>query len=157
LIVPPNQQHSPVCPVPLERGASRSSRTLGAGCGGRGSGAGRATLPPSLKLRRTGTKPSSDLSGGWLRTAKSCGPDAPMLASSFRGAISAKATVAKEPGHRGEHEGNRKTIAQGRPGFSGEPVVTNSCALSIRTRGYGCGGHPAFPAPSVFSRATFNA
>jgi hypothetical protein len=24
-------------------------------------------------------------------------------------------TVAKEPGHRGEHEGNRKTIAQGKP------------------------------------------
>jgi hypothetical protein len=35
-----------------------------------------------------------------------------------------KATVAKEPGHRGEREGNRKTIAQGRPGISGEPVVT---------------------------------
>jgi hypothetical protein len=26
------------------------------------------------------------------------------------------ATVAKEPGHRGEHEGNRKTIARGKPG-----------------------------------------
>src|SRR4029077_2509013 len=25
------------------------------------------------------------------------------------------ATVAKEPGHRGEHEGNRKTIARGMP------------------------------------------
>ena len=24
-------------------------------------------------------------------------------------------TVAKEPGHRGEHEGNRKTIARGKP------------------------------------------
>jgi hypothetical protein len=29
------------------------------------------------------------------------------------------------------------------------PVVTNSCAFSIRTRGCGCNGHPAFPAPSV--------
>jgi hypothetical protein len=27
----------------------------------------------------------------------------------------ARVTVAKEPGHRGEHEGNRKTIAQGKP------------------------------------------
>jgi hypothetical protein len=27
-----------------------------------------------------------------------------------------EATVATKPGHRGEHEGNRKTIAQGRPG-----------------------------------------
>ncbi len=50
------------------------------------------------------------------RTAKSCGPDAPTLASSFAEAESAlpgldkpypQATVAKEPGHRGEHEVNR--------------------------------------------------
>jgi hypothetical protein len=27
-------------------------------------------------------------------------------------------TVAKEPGHRGEHEGSRKTIARGKPGVS---------------------------------------
>jgi hypothetical protein len=33
-------------------------------------------------------------------------------------------TVAKEPGRRGEHEISRKTIAQGRPDCSGEPVVT---------------------------------
>jgi hypothetical protein len=33
-------------------------------------------------------------------------------------------TVAKEPGHRGEHEVSVKTIAQGRSGVSGEPVVT---------------------------------
>jgi hypothetical protein len=25
-------------------------------------------------------------------------------------------TVANQPGHRGEHEGNRKTIARGMPG-----------------------------------------
>jgi hypothetical protein len=35
-----------------------------------------------------------------------------------------RATVAKEPGRRGEHEISVKTIAQGRPGISGEPVVT---------------------------------
>ena len=40
------------------------------------------------------------------RTAKSCGPDAPTLASSLAG-IACEATVAREPGHRGEHEGNR--------------------------------------------------
>jgi hypothetical protein len=49
------------------------------------------------------------------RTAKSCGPDTPTLVSSlaevFRGM-----TVAKKPGHRGEHEGSRKTIARGKPG-----------------------------------------
>jgi hypothetical protein len=38
-------------------------------------------------------------------TAKSCGPDAPTLESSRWS--NPPATVAKEPGHRGEHEGNR--------------------------------------------------
>ena len=49
------------------------------------------------------------------RTAKSCGSDAPGLASSLR--EEAQATVATKPGHRGEHEVSRKTIAQGRPGL----------------------------------------
>src|SRR2546429_996467 len=48
------------------------------------------------------------------RTAKSCGSDAPMLASSLR--EEAQATVSNKLGHRGEHEGNRKTIARGMPG-----------------------------------------
>src|SRR6202051_1464238 len=39
-----------------------------------------------------------------LRTAKSCGPDAPTLASSSRGASFLGATVANKPGHRGERE-----------------------------------------------------
>src|SRR5438552_2137660 len=46
-----------------KRGVSRSSRTLGAGCDGRGGVARRATTS---------------------RTAKPCGPDAPTLASSLR-------------------------------------------------------------------------
>jgi hypothetical protein len=37
-----------------------------------------------------------------LRTAKSCGPDAPTLASSWRSNL--QATVANKPGHRGERE-----------------------------------------------------
>jgi hypothetical protein len=41
-------------------------------------------------------------------------------------------TVANKPGHRGEHEGNRKTIAQGMPGVSGVTVVTNSRVFSTR-------------------------
>ena len=48
---------------PHKRGVSRSSRTLGAGCGGRGGVTRRMTRP---------------------RTAKPCGPDAPTLASSLR-------------------------------------------------------------------------
>jgi hypothetical protein len=63
-----------------------------------------------------------------MRTAKSCGPDAPTLASSSREASFLGATVARKPGHRGEREISRKTIAQGRPGDSGGPVVTNARA-----------------------------
>src|SRR6478752_10393608 len=56
------------------------------------------------------------------RTAKSCGSDAPMLASSLR--EEAQATVSNKPGHRGDHEVRRKTIARGCRVISGEPVVT---------------------------------
>ena len=51
------------------------------------------------------------------RTAKSCGPDAPTLASSLAEVLSAlpgsdktlirEATVAKQPGHRGEYDISR--------------------------------------------------
>jgi hypothetical protein len=41
------------------------------------------------------------------RTAKSCGPDAPTLASSSREASFLGATVANKPGHRGEREISR--------------------------------------------------
>src|SRR6266403_451733 len=60
-----------------------------------------------------------------MRTAKSCGSDAPMLASSLR--EEAQATVSNKPGHRGEREVSRKTIARGMPGETGVTVVTNSC------------------------------
>src|ERR1700716_2494355 len=58
-------------------------------------------------------------------------------------------TVTKKPDHRGEHEVSRKTIAQGRPECSGEPVVITLVCFLLCTRGCGCTGHPAFPAPSV--------
>src|SRR5258708_808469 len=57
---------------------------VGAGCDGRESGARRALLP---------------------RTAKSCGSGAPTLALSQW--YDPLMTVAKEPGHREELEGNR--------------------------------------------------
>jgi hypothetical protein len=90
--LPPSRAH--------KRGASRSSRTLGAGCGGRGS------------VRRAQMRAGRMM---LMRTAKSCGSDAPMLASSLREV--AQATVSNKPGHRGEREVSRKTIAQGRPGL----------------------------------------
>src|SRR5947209_933395 len=89
LTLTPNQRFSLRRLVLSERGVSRSSRTLGAGCGGRFGDARRAAF--------------------W-RTAKPCGPDDPTLASSFRGVTPANATVAKEPGHRGELGISRKPL-----------------------------------------------
>ena len=83
-----------------------------------------------------------------LRTAKPCGPDAPTLASSSRNYP--QATVAKEPGHRGEHGISVKTIAQGMPVDCGVPVVTMLVCFFIRTRGCGRIARPAFPAPFEF-------
>jgi hypothetical protein len=67
------------------RGAARDRHERGAGCGG------RFGAFDEWRIRRT---------------AKSCGPDAPTLASSLVEAIR-EATVANKPGHRGEYEGNR--------------------------------------------------
>src|SRR5260370_14519510 len=86
------------------------------------------------------------------RTAKSCRSDAPMLASSLR--EGAQATVSNKPGHRGEREVSRKTIAQGRPGLLRCTCGDYARVLCLfRTRGCGCIGHPAFPAPSVLRGA----
>jgi hypothetical protein len=68
------------------------------GCGGRGARDSRARA---------------------ARTAKSRGPGAPMLAPSFREESFPGVTVAKQPGHRGEREVSRQTIAQGKPDVSG--------------------------------------
>src|SRR5713101_4884916 len=58
-------------------------------------------------------------------------------------------TVAKQPGHRGEHEISRKTIACGNVGRF-RCTRCYSCAFYHYkcTRGRGCSGHPAFPTPS---------
>ncbi len=63
-----------------------------------------------------------------MRTAKPCGPDAPTLASSSRRRF-ARATVAKKPGHRGEHEVSRKTIAQGSAGVFRRTCGDSACVL----------------------------
>src|SRR5258706_13340443 len=64
-----------------------------------------------------------------MRTAKSCGSDAPGLASSLR--EDAQATVTTKPGHRGEREVSRKTIARGMPGETGVTVVTTLVCFFI--------------------------
>src|SRR5258706_5725247 len=86
------------------------------------------------------------------RTVKSCRSDAPMLASSLR--EEAQATVSNKPGHRGEREVSRKTIARGMPGLLRCTCGDYARVLYLfRTRGCGCIGRPAFPAPSVIREA----
>ena len=73
------------------------------------------------------------------RTAKSCGSDAPMPASSLR--EDAQATVSNKHGHRGEREVSRKTIAQGMPGRSGVTVVTTlGCLFPFGPEAAGASG-----------------
>jgi hypothetical protein len=40
-------------------------------------------------------------------------------------------TVTTKPDHRGEHEGNRKTIARGMPGETGVTVVTVTAGVAF--------------------------
>jgi hypothetical protein len=63
---------------------------------------------------------------------------------------------ARRPGPQGEHDISRKTIAWGMPDVSGASAVNTRVhtPTTKRTRGCGCIGHPAFPAPSYF-RGTF--
>src|ERR1700736_2060650 len=57
------------------------------------------------------------------------------------------ATVAKEPGHRGEREVSRKPSRRESRMFPVEPVVLPPCFFLHGT--HGCNRHPAFPAPSA--------
>src|SRR5229473_2646659 len=63
--------------------------------------------------------------------------------------VGSRATVAKEPGRRGEREISRKTIACGNAGRF-RCTRCYSCAFYHYkcTRGRGCNGRPAFPTPS---------
>jgi hypothetical protein len=76
-------------------------------------------------------------------TAKSCGPDAPTLASSWRRKL--QATVTNKPVTGESTKETVKTIARGMPGVSGVTVVTNSCAfytLRARLRAHQAPGIP---------------
>jgi hypothetical protein len=114
-----------------KRGASRSSRTLGAGCGGRVDDARRAAL---------------------TRTAKSCGPDAPTLASSFRGLFPRKRRWQKSPVTGESTKETVKTIAQGRPDCFGEPVVTMLVCFFISHARLRVHRAPGFPCALCFQR-----
>src|ERR1700724_3286485 len=94
-----------------------------------------------------------------LRTAKSCGPDAPTLASSFaefcrpNRAVTKRyprddgARRARSPG-RARHK-PLKPLRAGMPGVAGVLVVTRVLFTNTKCkRGRGCNGNPAFPTPS---------
>jgi hypothetical protein len=101
LPLPPNQPQIRIIPS-REEGRIAIVTKRGAGCGGCGSAGRRTAL---------------------MRTAKPCGPDAPTLASSLA-EFSARRRWQESPvtGESTEHA--VKTIAQGRSGEPGGPVVT---------------------------------
>src|SRR3984885_15684019 len=88
------------------------------------------------------------------RTAKPCGPDAPTLASS-RWKYSS-AMVANKPGHQGELEGNRNTIAQGRPGVFQRTCGRLPCAFYLLHTGLWVRHAPGFPCAFSLKVAEMN-
>ena len=86
--------------------------------------------------------------GATLRTAKSCGPDAPTLASSVA-EVSARRRWQTSPVTGESAKQLLKPSRAGMPGVPGATVVTNARAYYHYTRGCGCNGHPAFPTPSL--------
>jgi hypothetical protein len=97
-------------PRPHRRGASRSSRTLGAGCDGR--------AWCTDECARRGRRSRVVLAP---RRWREVGDNAPHCAGDGD----------NKPDRRRERGISRKTIARGMPGCFGLPVVTNSCALLL--------------------------
>jgi hypothetical protein len=87
--------------------------------------------------------------GAGLRTAKSCGPDASTPASSLQGSASDGDKQARSPG-RARSKPLKPLCRECRVIPVDLAVTTLVCFVFFRTRGCGCNGHPAFPAPSVF-------
>src|SRR6267142_4917039 len=97
-----------------------------------------------------------------LRTAKSCGPDAPTLASSLRSCVGPTGLrqdiSAGDGGKQARSPGRArrkplKPLRAGTSGDSGVLVVTRVRSTNTKcTRGRGCHGHPAFPTPSLGGR-----
>jgi hypothetical protein len=107
LPVAPNQWHFAPSRA-HRRGASRSSRTLSAGCDGRIDVARRAIS---------------------MRTAKSCGPDTPRQVSSWRFASRRRRRQESQVSGESTNE-TVKTIAQGMPVIRLHLWRLRSCALS---------------------------
>src|SRR6266702_1058746 len=119
-------------------------------------------------LRVRGRKINLELEPGLGgRTAKSCGPDAPTLASSLRSRVGPTGLrqniSAGDGGKRARSPGRArrkplKPLRAGTSGDSGVLVVTRVRSTTTKcTLGRGCSGHPAFPTPSLggrFSKAS---
>ena len=107
----------------------RDRHKRGTGCGGRGC---------AFDERRV------------MRTAKPCGPDASVLASSRRSFSAGDG--GKKADHRGARAISRKPLRAGMPDDSGDLAVNTRVhfLLPFCTRGCGCTGRPAFPTPSGF-------
>ncbi len=137
-------------------GAYRDRHGRGVECGGRGS------VLRARRLQGGFFESVSDWRAGGremlLRTAKSCGPDAPTLASSSRscvGPTGLKQNISVSDGGKRARSPGRarrkplKPLRAGMPGDSGVLVVARVRSITTRcTRGRGCNGHPAFPTPS---------
>jgi hypothetical protein len=121
-----NHEHFFAHPAALQRGVSRSSRTLANG------------MRWTRRVRRSSRS----------RTEKSCGSGAPTLALSSqrrnRASCGRRGQESPVPGK--STKDTVKTVAQGRPVVRLVPVVTPPpfCLQAD----HGCGQHPAFPAPS---------
>src|SRR5882757_8093364 len=81
------------------------------------------------------------------RTAKSCGPDAAVLASSLR--EEAQATVARKPITGEITKETVKTIARGMPGDPGATVVTNARAFYTTRAAAGASSARHSPRPLI--------
>jgi hypothetical protein len=101
---------------------------------------------------------------GLRRTVKSCGPDPPTLGSGRSnrdvGPMDRHAGFVGDGGYQARHTGEStkqplKPLRREGRVAPVEPVVSNSCAFYLCTRGYGCSQHPAFPAPSMRWRGSF--
>src|SRR3954451_16041043 len=116
---------------PSKRGRiARSSRCVGPECDGR-CGVRRLLLP-------------DEIAAAYGKVVWSWRRDRGVY---FAGGIP-QTTVTKNAAHRGEHEGNRKTIARGKPVRLAELVVDLLVgSLFLLPPGCGCIRRPAFPAP----------
>ncbi len=144
-----------------ERGVSRSSRTLGAGCGGRGS------VLRARDRRADSQESVSDTSSTRTRDVASGRPNRVVLTPrrwrqvlwrhvgpTGRGhSIFARRRWQKSPvtGKRTTYA--VKTIACGNAGrFRCTRRYSCASTTTKRARGRGCSGHPAFPTPSLGGR-----